>query len=123
MHEPKWIRVDFPASDAEELVSWAKILSGNPNNTTSATTKNCGVRNRQMTFFKTFGVLMFTPKTLQEANLESYSLGPKEKIEFVWDQIKNDGDVALEGLYKIHSKGFDPKDKKVEKFTTITIWK
>ena len=70
-----------------------------------------------------FGVLMFTPKTFQEANLESYSLGPKEKIEFVWDQIKNDGDVALEGLYKIHSKGFDPEDKKVEKFTTITIWK
>jgi len=69
------------------------------------------------------GVLIFNPKTFQEANLESFSLGPKEKIEFVWDQIKNDGDATLEGLYKIHSKGLDPEDKKVEKFTTITIWK
>jgi len=69
------------------------------------------------------GVLIFNPKTFQEANLEVFSLGPKEKIEFVWDQIKNDGDATLEGLYKIHSKGFDPVDKKVEKFTTITIWK
>ena len=69
------------------------------------------------------GMLMFAPETFQEANLESYSLGPKEKIEFVWDQIKNDGDDTLEGLYKIHSKGFDPEDKKVEKSTTITIWK
>jgi len=69
------------------------------------------------------GVLIFNPKTFQEANLEVFSLGPKEKIEFVWDQIKNDGDATLEGLYKIHSKGFDPEDKKIEKFTTITIWK
>lgn len=69
------------------------------------------------------GMLMFTPKISQDANLESYSLKPKEKIEFVWDQIKNDGDATLEGLYKIHSKGFDPADKKVEKSTTITIWK
>ena len=69
------------------------------------------------------GVLIYTPETFQNSNLESYSLDPKEEIEFVWNQIKNDGDSTLEGLYKIHSKGFDPEEKKVEKSTTITIWK
>ena len=69
------------------------------------------------------GILMYTPETLQEFDLESYSLDPEEKIEFVWNQIKNDGDSTLEGLYKIHSKGFDPEENKVEKSTTITIWK
>jgi hypothetical protein len=68
------------------------------------------------------GILMYTP-IMQESDLESYSLKPKEKIEFVWDQMKNDGDSTLEGLYKIHSKGFDSEKNKVEKSTTITIWK
>lgn len=69
------------------------------------------------------GMLMYAPDNFQESNLESYTLAPKEEIEFVWDQIKNDGDSTLEGLYKISSKGFNPEDKKVEKSTTITIWK
>ena len=69
------------------------------------------------------GVLIYTPDSFQEIDLDSYSLGPEGEIEFVWDQIKNDGDSTLEGLYKIHSKGFDPKENKVEKSTTITIWK
>jgi hypothetical protein len=68
------------------------------------------------------GILMYAPIT-QESDVELYSLEPEEKIEFVWDQIKNDGDSTLEGLYKIHSKGFDPEKNKVEKSTTITIWK
>ena len=69
------------------------------------------------------GMLMYSPDNFQESNLESYTLAPKEEVEFVWDQIKNDGDSTLEGLYKISSKGFNPEDKKVEKSTTITIWK
>jgi len=69
------------------------------------------------------GMLMYSPDNFQESDLESYSLAPKEEVEFVWDQIKNDGDSTLEGLYKISSKGFNPEDKKVEKSTTITIWK
>ncbi len=69
------------------------------------------------------GMLMYSPNTFHESNLESYSLAPKEEVEFVWNQIKNDGDSTLEGLYKISSKGFNPEDKKVEKSTTITIWK
>ena len=69
------------------------------------------------------GMLLYDPDKFQEFDLESYTLAPKEEIEFVWDQIKNDGDSTLEGLYKISSKGFNPEDKKVEKSTTITIWK
>lgn len=69
------------------------------------------------------GMLMYSPVTLPESDLQSYSLDPKEEVEFIWDQIKNDGDSILEGLYKIHSKGFNPDSNKVEKSTTITIWK
>ena len=69
------------------------------------------------------GMLMYTPTSFQDIDLRSYSLIPKEEIVFVWDQIKNDGDSTLEGLYKIHSKGFDPEENKIEKSTTITIWK
>ncbi len=68
------------------------------------------------------GMLMYSPDNF-ESDLESFSLSPKEEINFVWDQIKNDGDSTLEGLYKIQSKGFDPTNNKVEKSTTITIWK
>jgi len=68
------------------------------------------------------GMLIYSPDNFDESN-ESFSLSPKEEIRFVWDQIKNDGDYTLEGLYKIHSKGFDPEENKVEKSTTITIWK
>jgi len=69
------------------------------------------------------GMLMYTPDNFQGSDLESYLLAPKEEVEFVWDQIKNDGDSTLEGLYKIHSKGFNPENKKVEKSTAINIWK
>ena len=32
-------------------------------------------------------------------------LDPGDEIEFSWNQIKDDGDVSLEGLYKISVKG------------------
>ena len=69
------------------------------------------------------GMLLYDPDKFQEFDLEPYTLAPKEEIEFIWDQIKNDGDSTLEGLYKISSKGFTLEDKKVEQSTTITIWK
>ena len=69
------------------------------------------------------GILMYTPDNFTESNLEKYFLEPKEEIEFIWDQIKNDGDSTHEGLYKIHSKGFNPELDQIEKSTTITIWK
>jgi hypothetical protein len=65
------------------------------------------------------GILMYTPISTQViSNLE-----PGDDVEFLWDQIKNDGDSALEGLYKISAKGMDDKQNSVEKSTTITIWK
>ena len=65
------------------------------------------------------GILMHTPVSAQViSNLE-----PGDEIIFSWDQIKNDGDAALEGLYKISAKGIDNEGNNVEKFITITIWK
>jgi hypothetical protein len=65
------------------------------------------------------GILMYAPPTAQViSNLE-----PGDEIEFSWDQTKNDGDTALEGLYKISAKGVDEKENNVEKSTTVTIWK
>jgi len=69
------------------------------------------------------GMLMYAPESFQDLDFQSYSLEPNEEVEFVWDQVKNDGDSSLEGLYKIHSKGFDQEENKIEKSTTITIWK
>ena len=65
------------------------------------------------------GILMYTPVSVQViSNLE-----PGDEIEFSWDQTKNDGDTALEGLYKISAKGVDEQENNVEKSTTVTIWK
>jgi len=65
------------------------------------------------------GILMYAPSAAQViSNLE-----PGDEIEFSWDQIKNDGDTALEGLYKISAKGVDEQQNNVEKSTTVTIWK
>jgi len=68
------------------------------------------------------GVLIYSPKTSHDS-FDLYKLEPLEEVEIIWDQIKNDGDPTLEGLYKIHSMGYDPKENKIEKSTTITIWK
>ena len=65
------------------------------------------------------GILMYTPESAQViSNLE-----PGDEISFSWNQIKNDGDPALEGLYKISVKGMNVEENNVEKSTTITIWK
>ena len=65
------------------------------------------------------GILMYSPIAGQAET----TLDPGDEISFSWDQIKNDGDVALEGLYKISSKGFDEQGNTIEKSTTVTIWK
>ncbi len=65
------------------------------------------------------GILMFSPDVFGIHT----TLDPGDEISFSWNQIKNDGDVALEGLYKISAKGIDNQGNNVEKSTTITIWK
>lgn len=65
------------------------------------------------------GILMYTPVSAQViSNLE-----PGDEISFSWNQIKNDGDTVLEGLYKISAKGMNDEENNVEKSTTIAIWK
>ena len=65
------------------------------------------------------GVLIYSPVAAQVIS----ELEPRDEIEFSWDQIKNDGDTVLEGLYKISAKGVDKQGNKVERSTTVTIWK
>ena len=65
------------------------------------------------------GILMYSP-TLTQVDSQ---LNPGDEVEFSWDQIKDDGDAALEGLYKISTKEMDEQGNIVEKSTTITIWK
>lgn len=65
------------------------------------------------------GMLMYSPTSTQVIS----KLEPKEEIEFIWEQIKNDGDPVLEGLYKIYAKGIDDKENEVKKSITINIWK
>lgn len=65
------------------------------------------------------GILMYAPVGAPViSNLE-----PGDDIVLSWDQIRNDGNAALEGLYKISVKGTDEKGNPVEKSTIVTIWK
>ena len=66
-----------------------------------------------------FGILMYSPVSAQLIS----QLDPGDEVEFSWDQIKNNGDTVLEGLYKISTKGVDEQGNQVEKSTTVTIWK
>ena len=65
------------------------------------------------------GILMYSPIS----NSVLSTLDPGDDIIFSWDQIKNDGDAVLEGVYKISVKGMDVEGNNVEKSTTVTIWK
>jgi hypothetical protein len=65
------------------------------------------------------GILMYSPISTQVIT----TLDPGNEITFSWDQIKNDGDTALEGVYKISAKALDVNGNNVEKSTTVTIWK
>ena len=69
------------------------------------------------------GMLMYSPEKLENSTPNEYLLDPGEEVEFNWDQIKNNGDLVLEGLYKIHFEGYDADSNKIDKSTTITIWK
>ena len=65
------------------------------------------------------GILMYSPVITPVIS----QLEPGDEIEFSWDQIKNDGDTVLEGLYKISTKAVDKQGNQVERSTTVTIWK
>jgi hypothetical protein len=65
------------------------------------------------------GISIYSPVSAQVIS----ELEPGDEIELLWNQIKNDGDSALEGLYKISVMAKDPQGNQIEKSTTITIWK
>ena len=65
------------------------------------------------------GILMYSPIAAQVVS----ELEPGDEIIFSWDQIKNDGNPVLEGLYKITVNGVDKEGNIVERSTTVTIWK
>ena len=67
------------------------------------------------------GILMYSPWVSGEEI--THVLESRAEVEFSWNQIKNDGNGALEGLYKISAKGIDNEGNNVEKSTTVTIWK
>ena len=64
------------------------------------------------------GRVLFYPVSAQVIS----TLEPTEEISFVWDQIKNDGDQAAAGTYKIISNALDG-DKTIKKSITINIYK
>jgi len=64
------------------------------------------------------GRVLFSPVSAQVIS----TLEPTEEISFVWDQIKNDGDQAAAGTYKIISNALDG-DKTIKKSITINIYK
>jgi len=65
------------------------------------------------------GILMYSPISAQVIS----TFDPGDEIIFSWDQIKNDGGAALDGVYKISVKAMDANGNNIEKSTTITIWK
>lgn len=65
------------------------------------------------------GIMIYEPEHTETAA----RLEPRQEAEFVWDQIRADGDQALEGLYKIHAEGTDPQGNTIRESATITIWK
>ncbi|MFB5598200.1 MAG: hypothetical protein ACE5RJ_04190 [Nitrosopumilaceae archaeon] len=65
------------------------------------------------------GIETYSPVSAQVVSV----LEPKDEISFVWDQTKNDGDKALQGVYKIASSGLDPEQKTIKKSITINIFK
>ena len=65
------------------------------------------------------GIELYSPMSAQVISV----LEPKDEVSFVWDQIKNDGDSALHGTYKIVTKAMAENQNEVKKSITINIFK
>ena len=46
-----------------------------------------------------------------------------DEVDFIWNQLKNDGTQILEGTYKISVKASTTNEKIIEKIITINIFK
>ena len=69
------------------------------------------------------GILMYSPEISGQQKDTSSVLEQGSEAEFLWDQVKNDGGTALEGVYKISARGTDEEGDDVERSTIVTIWK
>ena len=65
------------------------------------------------------GRVLYSPTADQVISI----LEPKEDKTFVWSQMKNDGDQALAGTYKITSNAQDDAGQTIKKSITINIYK
>ncbi|MXX20994.1 MAG: hypothetical protein F4W68_01645 [Cenarchaeum sp. SB0661_bin_35] len=64
------------------------------------------------------GMLMY------DAGERAYNvLSPGLDDTIVWNQTKNDGNVVLEGLYRISVEGTDADGFTVQDWITVSIWK
>ena len=64
------------------------------------------------------GMLMYEAAVPQAKTLE-----PGLRDLMMWNQTKTDGDVALEGLYRITVEGQGPDGQAVQDWVTFSIWK
>lgn len=64
------------------------------------------------------GMLMYEAPIPVARDLE-----PGLRDSITWDQIKTDGDAALEGLYRISVEGYGPDGQAVQDWVTFSIWK
>jgi len=65
------------------------------------------------------GRVFYSPTAAQVISI----LEPKEEKTFVWSQMKNDGDKALAGTYKITTSALDDAGQTIKKSITINIYK
>ena len=64
------------------------------------------------------GMLMYEAVGDGEGVLE-----PGMRTTMTWDQVKADGDAALEGLYRISVEGYGPEGDPIRDSATFSIWK
>ncbi len=65
------------------------------------------------------GRVLYSPTAAQVISM----LEPKEEKTFVWYQMKNDGDQALAGTYKITTNAIDDAGQTIKNSVTINIYK
>ena len=50
-------------------------------------------------------------------------LSPGRDYTIMWNQTKNDGDIVLEGLYRVSVEGTYADGHTIQDWITVTIWK
>jgi hypothetical protein len=96
----------------DELIEIKIINSGT--NTLTFLNSSCDLKITGL-----FGILIYSPVYPPL----SFTLAPMGEVILSWDQIKNNGQLVSDGVYKISVQGTDSDGNTVEKSTTVSIWK